>query len=116
MAREASVDYTVGRTVPVPVPIRHRPKLIRVKAVLDGGSTARYYKLMDESPVRQLHPITVENVAHRRASELVLAQTFQDGVTRPPGKLAQLVQVVRETLRDARLIQLHEVPPTALRK
>ena len=113
---ETRVDNTARGAVPVPFPIGDRPKFIRVKAVFRPGGTASGHEFMDESPVRQVYPVPVEDVAHGRAPELMTAQSLQRGVTRPTGKLAQLPQVIHEALRDARLVTFHQVPLTALRK
>jgi hypothetical protein len=116
MAGETRVDNPASGAIPVPFPIGDRPEFIRVKPVSRRGGTASGHEYVDESPVRQVYPVAVENIAHGRALELVPAQPFQGGVTRPASQLAQLPQVIHETLSYAQLITFHEVPLTALRK
>jgi hypothetical protein len=116
MSRETRTDNTTRGAVPVPFPIGDGPQFIRVEAVFRPGGSASGHEFMDESPVRQVYPVAVEDVAHRRTPELMPAQSLQGGVTRPTGKLAQLLQVIHEALRDASLVTFHEVPLTALRK
>src|SRR6202022_2743678 len=87
MPGETRVDNTASGAVPVPFPIGDRPEFIRVKSVFRRSGSASGHEFVDESPVRQVYPVTVENITHGRAPELVPAQTLQGGVTRPTSKL-----------------------------
>jgi len=97
----------------VPFPVGDRSEFTRVKPVLRRGGPASGHEFVDESPVRQVNPVTVENVAHGRTLQLMLAQSLQGGVTRLTGEKAQPLQVVHETLRDAHLITFHELSLSA---
>ena len=110
MPWEAGVDNATRCAIPVTFPIGDRPQLIRIESAFLCRRTTGCHECRNESPVRQVYPITIEDVTHGRASELVLAQTLQGGIARLAGPLPQLGEVAHEALRSAQLIEFHEVP------
>jgi len=95
---ETRIDNAANRPVPVTLPISNCPELILFEPILHRSGPASSHELLDESPVRQPYPVAVENIAHGRALEPMVAQPFQDGITGLAGTLTQLVQVIHETL------------------
>jgi hypothetical protein len=107
--RETRVDNTVNRSVPVTLPIGDRPESIYVEPVFRRCGPAGGHELVDESPVRYLYPVAVENIAHGRALESMPAQSFQGGVARLASTLTQLIKVIDKTLGDAVLTTFHKL-------
>jgi hypothetical protein len=93
----------------VAFPISDRPELIFFKPVLHSGNPTSSHELMDESPVRHLYPVAVEDIAHGRALEPMPAQPFQGGVARLASTVTQLIKVIDKTLGDAVLTTFHEL-------
>jgi hypothetical protein len=97
----------------VPFPIGDCPELIFFKPAFRRGGPASGHELVDEFPVWYLNPVAVQNIAHGRALEPMAAQPFQGGIARLTSPLAQLVQVIDKTLRDAVPTTFHELSLTA---
>jgi hypothetical protein len=116
MPRETRVDNTANRSVPVTLPIGDCPESIYFEPVFRRGGPACGHELMDESPVRHLYPVAVENIAHGRALEPMPAEPFQGGVAWLTSTLPQLIKVIDKTLCDAVLTTFHELSLAAPRK